>query len=373
MASILQSVSQTRVDDIVNTQELLAERISIALDPEFALDSDIDERTLESLRREVNALKQRTERPDVRELLTRHGKAEAIRNGLHVMKVQLQDPREAGESDDLDFPSAIPGSSSRPTIRQPSVIHAGLNRTSSAGPSSSSGRTLVDADLEPASGPQRRTPSTRVKRDESNTIPRRRLTLPSDCQNFDVVFLPFKSDCPVKLPDQALCMALHGLKSLGLHFHVRLPRQGSVQKYLDCQVKSFCEDQQITLESGVATGITDWVLMKRTGKKATLEAAVLTPYDFTVATLAGSKLLPALPNYLSDDGGRKLLMIAPVFGNLSGAITLEQTTQMGHRCHISRFQAAVENVKEYECSCANISASASAQGSQPAAAGRTLA
>ncbi|KAJ7491100.1 hypothetical protein FB451DRAFT_1222037, partial [Mycena latifolia] len=388
MPPTLQEVRQIRLNDVLNTHRLLAERISLALDPELILDSDIDEGTLVSLRKEVNELTDRTKREDVRllccidnfpsdslfkirALLTRYGKADDVHDGLAVMKTQLGAPNESNSNDDLDFPFAILGSGSRPATRQPA--HAGPSRTGSGG-----GLRPQPADegLEPASGPQRRTPSTRETREEAIASPRRRLVLPSDCQNFDVVFLPFKSDLPMKLPDQALRVAQLSLQSLGLVFHVRLPRQErAVQKYFDCQVKSFCEDQQITLKSGVVEGITDWVLMKRISRKGTLEPAVLAPSDFNVATLMGSKLLPTLPNYLSEDGTRKVLLIAPISASLKGAINLPDVKipQMSHHCHCSRLDAAINSrIGQCEGSCPKVPVSDTVSSSRRAATGRTL-
>jgi hypothetical protein len=55
-----------RVDDLLQRHRELAERISIALDPDLVLDSDIDATTLQSLQNEVESLRQRTQTGEVR-------------------------------------------------------------------------------------------------------------------------------------------------------------------------------------------------------------------------------------------------------------------------------------------------------------------
>ncbi|KAJ6606235.1 hypothetical protein DFH09DRAFT_4487 [Mycena vulgaris] len=373
--STLHTLPQERVDDIKNTHRGLVERISLALDPEFMLDSDIDEKTLESLKREVDALKARTDRGNMGRLLIDFG-ADHIRDGLSVMAEQLNARLQALDPNyDPDFPSAVSGASSRAPTRQPA--YASPSRTGSG--SVASGSSLSTMGLDPASGPQRHTPSIRVNRDQATASPasRVRLSLPNDCQNFDVVFLPFKYDRPTQLPDQKLCAAQLSAQRLGLVFQVRLPRKGYVQKYFDCQVKSFCEDQQITLPraAGAEPGIKDWVLMKRkTGTKKELYPAVLTPGEFNVDTLSGKPF--ALGNYLSDDGARKVLLIAPTFGQINGAINLPgaETPQMDHCCHVSRVNAAIDStVGICERICPSIPASDTASSSRRQTAGRTLA
>ncbi|KAF7359144.1 hypothetical protein MSAN_01256000 [Mycena sanguinolenta] len=195
----VQAVPRMRVEDILQKHRELAVRISLALDPDFYTDA----KTVQSLQNELNTLKERTEREEG--LLKRHGVSDEVRVGLSVMIEQLQ-ARRAEVDPEYEFPSTLLASAQRAPPARPSA---------QAGPSGTdrvqgSGRLLSDAErsgspdggLERASGPQRAPSSIRGARNEANASPsslRTRLSLPNDCQTFDVVFLPFKSDVSVSL------------------------------------------------------------------------------------------------------------------------------------------------------------------------------
>ncbi|KAJ7778720.1 hypothetical protein DFH07DRAFT_936395 [Mycena maculata] len=346
----LNQLGKERVEDMLLKYCDLAGRVSLALDPELVLDSDIDETTLDSLKTEIESLKERTEKNEMQALLARFDELNKIRDGFIVMSEQLQSRREALDPNhDPDFPSAV-SFPARRNASQPA--QAGSSRTNPGqGIGSTSSRARPsgsDVQQEPASGPQRHTPSSRVHRQATSSPPSRpRLPIPSDSQIFDVAFLPFKYTYSIELPDPALRAVQFRLQRLGLVHQARLPRQGSVQEYLDCQVKSFCEEKQIDLQpaqdsESYATA-TAWTLMKRKGKKFELKDDMLAPGDFTTAKLMRPTI--ALPNYLSGDSTHKLLLIAPLFSDLCGAITLPdiETPQMRHRCHVTRVRATIRN------------------------------
>ncbi|KAJ6546833.1 hypothetical protein B0H19DRAFT_1379236 [Mycena capillaripes] len=351
MSTTLQVIHQTRVEDILQRHRELAERISLALDPDLIDDSDIDATTLKSLQDQLDTLKSRTETNQIRDHLTRYGVADDIRNGFLVMSEQLKSRRlviDPNYEPEPEFPLALLSSTpSRPVQHAqagPSRIDRGQGGSRLGG---TSGTARSNAGLDPASGPQRRPPSIREHRDQANTSPSRRtrLSIPSDCHTFDVVFLPFKSDRSIQLPDQALCAAQLCLQRLGLVFQVKLPRQGSVQKYFDCQIKSFCEDNGIVLTPGLESRAPVWtpMVVKKNGKKYPLEAEFLAPGDFTAQKLM-DKPFNKLRNYISEDGANKVLLIAPVYGDLEGAVNLSnvETPQMKHYCLVSRLDAAIE-------------------------------
>ncbi|KAJ7118930.1 hypothetical protein C8R44DRAFT_789663, partial [Mycena epipterygia] len=351
--ALLQQLPEIRANDIISLHEELAQRITLALDPELVLDSDI-ETIFQSLETQIESLKERTERNEIREVLVRYRKLEEVRNGLDVMKEQVQARREALDPNyDPDFPFAIATSARRPA---PRPERAGPSRTGSGTvlASDSGVTTLSNVELEPASGPQRHTPSIRGHRHQATPFPssRPRLSLPSDCQTFDVVFLPFIYTHHMELADASLRAAQNSLQRLGLVFQVYLPRTGGVQSYFDCQVKGFCEAKHIDLTRSLNPGplVTDWILMKRKGNKSKLTDEVLSPAEFTTSKLK-DKPFTALRNYLSEDVTRKILLIAPMFGDLKGAINLPDvdTPQMKHYCHVSRVVAAIKE-KEGTCS-----------------------
>ncbi|KAJ7494444.1 hypothetical protein B0H11DRAFT_936671 [Mycena galericulata] len=392
----LNQLGGLRVDDILERHRELADRVTLALDPDLVQDSDIDVGTLESLRTQIETMKERTETEEVRflrvpmcqlrsehqtgfkyqALLIRYREADRVRDGFIVMSQQLQSRREALDPNyDPDFPVTISAprrstASSQPAHAGPSRI--GQSREIGGVVLGNTPPTSSNLELEPASGPQRHTPSSRAHHHQATPSPPRRLRLPipSDGQTFDVAFLPFKYTYELKLPDPALRAAQFCLQRLGLVFQVRLPREGSVQKYLDCQIQSFCEDKKVDLKPGLESRATAWLLMKRKGRKFELADDMPAPGDFTT-----SKLMKAsMPNYLSEDGAHKLLLIAPVYQELRGTIILPdvETPQMKHRCHQRRVRAAIdEQVGECDRNCPTVSTSDTA--SSRRGTGRTLA
>jgi hypothetical protein len=66
--TVLQQARKNKKDDILRARDDLAARITIVLDPELRDDSDFGnlDTTLDSLQAEVNALRARTQRSDVR-------------------------------------------------------------------------------------------------------------------------------------------------------------------------------------------------------------------------------------------------------------------------------------------------------------------
>jgi hypothetical protein len=117
------------------------------------------------------------------------------------MNEQLRSRRAALDPNyDPELPLALPGSTPHRPAVQP-VQAGGGGQSGSRAISNAAGSSTSNLGLEPASGPQRRTPSTRESRDQANISPARRprISLPSDCQTFDVVFLPFKFNVSVYL------------------------------------------------------------------------------------------------------------------------------------------------------------------------------
>ncbi|KAF7353796.1 hypothetical protein MVEN_01065100 [Mycena venus] len=343
----LQAVHQERVNNILNRHRELAERITLALDAEVIADSDIDEKALvQSLQNELETLKERTERHEMQDHLRRNGVVNDVRDGLFVMTVQLESRRA-----ELD-PSYTP------PLRQPAERPsqaAGPSRLDDARVASDAPRlgTSLSGGLEPASGPRRGIQSIRDARDRANATPpstslRPRLPIPSDGQTFDVVFLPFRSDHAMQLPDQALCASQLCLRDLGLVFQVRLPRQDSAKRHFDCQVKSFCEDKNIDLQSGQLAESPVWTLMavKKRSNKCDLHSEFLAPSELTTERL-GKAPFDKLRNYLSEDGVNRVLLIAPVYADLKGGINLPnvEKPQMKHYCHVPRVEAAIANRK----------------------------
>ncbi|KAF8191581.1 hypothetical protein K438DRAFT_1830758 [Mycena galopus ATCC 62051] len=370
----VQAVSQMRVDDILGKHRELAQRISLALDPDLIMDSDIDANTLKSLQKELDVLQERTDTEDMQDLLRRHGLLDEIRAGFAVMTERLQS-RRVELDPDYEFPSSLLASTPRRSAGQPAP-QAGPSRIRGLG----GGRVLTGAGpgmssegLQPASGPHRGTPSIREARDQANAPPsiRPRLSLPSDCQTFDVVFLPFKYDRSMQLPDPALCAAQLCLRNLGLVFEVKLPRQGPVKSFFDSQVKSFCEDKKLHLQSGVNPKSPVWTLMavRKLRNKYDLHAE-LPASHFTTQTLGGPPF-NKVRNYLSEHSANQVLLIAPMHADLKGAINLPDVSapQLKHQCHVSRLDAAVqERVGKCNSRCELDTGSSSRHGT-----GRTLA
>ncbi|KAJ7042062.1 hypothetical protein C8F04DRAFT_1390905 [Mycena alexandri] len=359
-----------RINDFVKTQVELAERISLAVHPDFAFGSDIDAVTLQLLEDEVNLLKARAERPDMQRDFP-YETLEAVRNEFVDMTQQLQSRRTELHPDyEPDFPFAIAPSTPRRAAGELVGPNA-LPRTLEA--------------RAPASGPQRVIPSTQTHRAhaaESPSAKRERLGPPPNPQTFDVVFFPSKAQRSIELPHGNLSLdsAQRTLKALGLIFEVQLPRQGNmVREHFDDQVRAFCEDNHINLLPGEQEDAPLWTLMlvkKKTGKFM-LEAELLAPAEFTVATLTGKKSkFSQVRNYLSKDAARQILLIAPINGELDGAITLPGDTsrRMNHVCHVSRLEAAIHR-KPAECrrECPTSSDAEAATSGSSHGRGRTLA
>lgn len=165
----------------------------------------------------------------------------------------------------------------------------------------------------------------------------------------------------MQLPDPALNAAQLCLRKLGLVFQVKIPRQGSVKRYFDDQVKNFCEDKNIDLQPGVDPDAPLWTFMmvKKRGNNATLRGELLSQSEMTAKYLGGKEF--KLRNYLAEDGDDKILLIgtrsslpscvpdlklsvvAPMHADLKGAINLPNVgTRMNHTCHVSRLDAAVQ-------------------------------
>ncbi|KAJ7148933.1 hypothetical protein C8R43DRAFT_1007705 [Mycena crocata] len=376
MAPTVQELAQMRVTDLLKFQEDIADSISLALDPELMLDSvQIDEVALNSFRKDIDTLTERVNR--LKEPLERLGKLVAVREGIVAMLEQLEFLHKAIDPNyEPKFSLAIPPS------RQSG--QASSSSRSSNVASGSERPSTPNFELPPASGPRRRTPSFQGHRLEpaaTPSPPSRQLSRPKlepsprrHGVTFDVVFLPFISSQQKRLPDPALREAQHCLKRLGLVFQVTLSRGlASVEDEFNTQVKEFCSDQQVILESG---GITDWALMLRKGTKSTLVEEVLTTAEFTVTTLMDKRF--ALRNYISD-GARKVLLIAPLREDLHGAINLPdvESRQLKHYCHVARLDVAIGlrvGPAICSCRCPPISVpNAAAGSSRRLGAGRTLA
>ncbi|KAJ7184489.1 hypothetical protein C8R46DRAFT_461546 [Mycena filopes] len=367
-------LGKDRADEFVAKVDELASRVSLALDPEFRFDSNIDTATLESLENEVNRLKARTAGEDMHNVLKRHEKLEVVNNAFFVMTEQLQ--ARHGELDpdyEPDFPFAIAPSTPRRVAGQ--AAQAGSSHDGTEQRLGNGARPGTSAEgRAPASGPIRQTSSTRSDRGLANETPsakRERLRPPTDPVTFDVVFFPFKSERSMELPDLKLAPAERSLKDMGLVFQVKLPRQGDlVQEHFDDQVKAFCEDQHITLRPGLQKDAPLWSLMiiRKRGPKCTLQSELLSPAEFTLATLTGKKF-STVRNYL---GKLPVLLIAPIHGELNGAVTLDANRHMKHFCHVSRLDAAIKESKG-EClrECAEPSNSGAVSSSL--VSGRTLA
>ncbi|KAJ6497098.1 hypothetical protein C8R47DRAFT_1113817 [Mycena vitilis] len=358
MAVVLSEVHRKSVKDFVDKHRDLADRISLTLE----FHSDIDETTLQALQNELEILKERIERPQNQGLLGDHGVLKALRDGFVAMTVQLNSQRAKLDPDyEPEFPAGLSDTvprGSASTGQPSSRAVASLADRGEGGSRIVTGtqqRSTTNAGKEPASGPQRRTSSTREHREQVSSAPIRRTrlsdSLPSDCETLDVVFLPFKSDRLVKLPDLASQRAQLCLDRLGLVFPVQLPRQGLVWDYLDDAVKSFCEDQKIDLDPGQEEGAAAWTPMViRKKKNCPLEAEVPVPTQLTLTDLTSKPF--DMKNFVPHSR-RKVLFIAPVSAELKGAINLPEvdTPQMKHRCHVSRLIVAIKNETGSTATC----------------------
>ncbi|KAJ7891279.1 hypothetical protein B0H14DRAFT_3855076 [Mycena olivaceomarginata] len=309
----IRAAAQMRVNDFLRKHGELADRIALTvtlvLDPLLNYESDIDEAIFLSLQNDLETLKERTEKEEYQGLLRRHGVLDDVCTGFVLMTEQLQSLH--AELDlNLEFPAALlaPNGQLAQAGPGPADREQGGGRTVV---SDAVRRVELSGELEPASGPQRGTASIRGARNEANAPPslRPRLSLPDDCQTFDVMFLPFKSDRSMQLPDPALNAAQLCLQKLGLVFQVKLPRQGYVKRYFDDQVKSFCEDKKIDLQPGVDPDTPLWTFMmvKKRGNNATLRVELLSQREMTAQYLGGREF--KLRNYLAEGGDDNILLI----------------------------------------------------------------
>ncbi|KAJ7684443.1 hypothetical protein DFH06DRAFT_7065 [Mycena polygramma] len=353
MAVVLSEVHRKSVENFLEKHRDLADRISLTLE----FHSDIEETTLKALQDELEILKERTERPQNQGLLGNHGVLNALRDGFVVMTVQLNSQRAKLDPDyEPDFPAGLSDSVPRGSASTGQPAPRAVASLADRGEGSSrivtgaQHRSATNTGREPASGPQRRTSSTREHREQVNSAPthRSRLSdsLPSDCEVLDVVFLPFRSDRTIHLPDVASQNAQLCLNRLGLVFPVRLPRQGLVWDYLDDAVQSFCEVRKIDLRPGQEKGAAAWTPMViRKKKNCPLEVELPVPTQLTLEELTSKPF--DMKNFVPHSR-RKVLFIAPVYADLTGAINLPDvdTPQMKHHCHVSRLIVAINIKKE---------------------------
>ncbi|KAJ7611697.1 hypothetical protein FB45DRAFT_940722 [Roridomyces roridus] len=219
----------------------------------------------------------------------------------------------------------------------------------------------LDSNRAPASGVQRVPTSIRVQRDQTNASPTASSSnsTPSDSQTFDVVFIPFpwnyeiverdggrQKKTKLAIPDSKLKNLQRRLKKLGLVFQVTLSGDASqpVEESFARKVKRFGEERDFRFGG---SNRLNWVLMKRKGPEKFTED-VPTEEESTVPylrslTRTSPKERALIPNYLGT--GNKILLIAPQCELRCGAIQLPGTTesQAGHRCHVSRALAAIED------------------------------
>ncbi|KAJ7611698.1 hypothetical protein FB45DRAFT_940726 [Roridomyces roridus] len=181
----------------------------------------------------------------------------------------------------------------------------------------------------------------------------------SSRQIFDVVFMPFpvyysmqhgKKKTRVQLPDSALCHLQRALDTLGLFFQMAVPSDLSkkqLKEFFDLEVARFFDDRQYHRNGHSRV---DWVFVERLNSAGGLKEVVVEPGKYEIDYIA-KRLTKNMPNYLEEDSGNKLLMIAPPISHstteeqLSGSIKLpgHDTLLLGHRCHVSRAVRAIHD------------------------------